>query len=85
MTKIAACPAARVLIRAARPGDIERIRDILNTEILTSTASWTTAARTSQAMTDWSPASCHLDYLSYLPQCWHARDDLAVLFPFQQG
>ena len=53
MTKIAAGPAARVLIRAARPGDIERLRDILNTEILTSTASWTTAARTSQAMTDW--------------------------------
>ena len=53
MTKTDAGPAARVLIRAARPGDIERLRDILNTEILTSTASWTTAARTTDSMTDW--------------------------------
>ncbi len=55
MTKTAA-PAARVLIRAARPGDIERLRDILNTEVLTSTASWTTSARTTRSMADWMDA-----------------------------
>lgn len=45
--------AASAGIRPARPDDLPRLRDILNTEILTSTASWSTSARTAEDMAAW--------------------------------
>ena len=51
--KSAAAAAARTRIRAATPADLPRLRDILNTEILTSTTSWTTVARSPGEMSAW--------------------------------
>ena len=54
MTKIrGAVAAAKAHVRAATPADLPRIRDILNAEILTSTASWTTVAKSAQDMAEW--------------------------------
>ena len=57
MTKTrAAAVAAKAHVRSATPADLPRIRDILNAEILTSTASWTIVARSEQDMADWLAA-----------------------------
>lgn len=48
-----AAGAVRARIRAATPEDLPRLRAILNTEILTSTASWTTVARSPEEMSAW--------------------------------
>ena len=57
MTKTrAAVVAAKAHVRSATPADLPRIRDILNAEILTSTASWTTVARSEQDMAEWFAA-----------------------------
>ena len=53
MKKSAAAAAARARIRAATPADLPRLREILNTEILTSTASWTTVARSPDDVSAW--------------------------------
>lgn len=54
--------AAEAAIRAARPEDLPRLRDILNTEILTSTASWTTSTRTDADMAAWFNARVEAGY-----------------------
>ena len=57
MTKTrAAVVAAKAHVRSATPADLPRIRDILNAEILTSTSSWTTVARSEQDMAEWFAA-----------------------------
>ena len=53
MTKTPAAAAARAHVRAATSADLPRLLDILNTEILTSTASWTTIAKSEQDMAGW--------------------------------
>jgi phosphinothricin acetyltransferase len=56
MTKTLVTGAARVSVRAATAADLPRLRDILNSEILTSTASWMTVAKSKSDMADWFAA-----------------------------
>ncbi len=53
MTKQTAATPIEAHVRRGTPADLPRLREILNDEILTSTASWTTVPKTIDDMAAW--------------------------------
>ena len=65
----AAARAVDARIRAATADDLPSLRDILNTEILTSTASWTTSVRTLEQMHAWLSGRLADDFPVLVAEC----------------
>lgn len=74
-------------LRQAREDDLSALRDILNVEILTSTASWTTIPKTLDDMIAWHKARIAQGFPVYVAQL-PDRDDIVgygSYGPFRNG
>ena len=78
-------PVAEVQIRPADPGDLNDIRDILNHEIATSTASWTTIPKSVDDMAGWFTARRDGGFPVLVAEVAGTNAGYASFGPFRSG